>query len=815
MRFLAILAGFLGAFAAWGRTPPSRIANPVALLEPAQVFDLRGNDVKWTFQAQGWNQWLPATGGPLGSVTWDLVRNGILPNPYIGKNALEADWVGDCTWVYRADFDVTNLLGDSRFMRYGHDLALVMSGVDTYGSLWFNGNPLATFENPHRTYTVRLPLHSSKSIEKVPALETGRNILEWILEPPLPRVQRDANRSSLPIPGGLWLHSRKAAYQFGWDWARAMPSVGLSGALTLQIMGDSVLRRLRQGLHIRTLALDSAHRWARMEWVGGDTGLDSLKGWRWDLQGDQFHAGGGLDSRRFVIENPPLWWPAGMGQPTLTQAFFTLFDADGRIRLKETLRFGIRLVEWVQEVDSGGKSFGFRVNGKDCYIRGANWVPHDLWPLETDTARNIDLLNKAVQANLNLLRVWGGGHYASEDWMNRCDQLGLMVWHDFPYACAMFPLDTDYREEALAEVQEQVIRLRKHPALMLWCGNNETEEGWFNWGWVKEMRYSTVDSLRVWQAYQNFFRHDLPRIIQQWDEGRPYHPSSPANGWGRDVAYREGDVHQWAVWWGMKPFRHYGQRIGRFVSEFGFQGFPTLECMQEYGWDRFAHLNDSVLRIHQNHPRGFETIREYLCRDYLGPYSQRADTASDLDWVYWSGMLQSDAMEYAIRAQRHATPRCGGSIVWQWNDAWPVVSWSLLDYTARPKPAWFAVRRAFAPGLEGVQGGLTDSMWHWPCTMDQITYRWEPVSVDSGRLILRSSVPVHRLWLQSPGLAWDDNSFDLKPHTDCSVPYKGSIHDVQSIEIHRWCPSKHGVDRSLLPFSKPLTKQPVNKQQSD
>ena len=797
MKFLVLLGAVLGILLNKVQATEASAPNRPLILEPTASYDLKNNGVRWTFQAKGWKRWLPADGGPLGSVTWDLVRNGVIQHPYIGKNALASAWVGDCTWVYRADFDVTNLLGDSKFMRYGHDLALVMSGVDTYGSLWLNGKRLNSLGNPHRTYTVRLTSQAAQSTSQEPVLNSGPNTLEWVLEPPIQRVQRVADQSALPLPGGLWLHSRKAAYQFGWDWARAMPSVGLSGSVSLQIVGDPLIRRLRLGLHVRTLALDSLHRWARLEWMGG-LPLDSLKDWHWELHGPGIDARGGSESQSFVVENPPLWWPSGMGEPTMVGAVLKLTDEKGRIRLSDSLHFGIRRVEWVQETDSGGRSFGFRVNGKNCYIRGANWVPHDLWPAEADTARNMVLLDKAVQGNLNLLRVWGGGHYASEDWMNRCDRLGLMVWHDFPYACAMFPLDSAFREEALAEAQEQIIRLRKHPALILWCGNNESEEGWLNWGWVKEMRYSEADSLRVWQAYRDFFHRDLPQLIREWDGDRPYHPSSPANGWGRDVAYREGDVHQWAVWWGMKPFRHYGERIGRFVSEFGFQGFPTLECMQEYGWDHFADLNDSVLRIHQNHPRGFETIQDYLQRDYLGPYAQRADSATDRDWIYWSGMLQSDAMEFAIRAQRQARPRCGGSIVWQWNDAWPVVSWSLLDYTARPKPAWFAVRRAFAPTLPDLPTGQPDTMWHWTCSMDQISHRWERITADSGHLILRSEVPVHRLWLQADGLVWGDNSLDLTPHTDTVVPYKGRLQRIQSVEIHRWCPSRHGVDRTTL-----------------
>ncbi|MFM9061257.1 MAG: glycosyl hydrolase 2 galactose-binding domain-containing protein [Bacteroidota bacterium] len=790
-----ILGVFLGVLLnlCWGfKANASPYAGP-------SLVDFRSPAVQWTFQAKGWSRWLPAENGPRGSVTMDLLRNGVIPDPYRGGNAPKIAWISDCTWVYRAVFDVTILLGDTKFLQYADDLALVMRGVDTYGSLWLNGRRLLNFQNPHRTYTVRLPDPHKPSTPNSPFLVSGHNTLEWVLEPPLARVQILTERSRLPLPGGPWLHSRKAAYQFGWDWARAMPSVGLSGPLTLQVMGDSIVGLMRQGLYVRTLALDSLHRWARLDWGGGLSGDQDPRG-RWHLQAEGVDASGGPESRMMVMNNPPLWWPNGMGEPRLVHGLLTLTDQEGRIRIQDSVHFGIRQVEWVQEEDSAGRSFGFRVNGRPCFIQGANWVPTDLWPQESDTTRSAMLLDRAVEAKLNMLRVWGGGHYASDDWMNRCDRLGLMVWHDFAYACAMFPLDSGFRAEALVEAEEQVLRLRPHPSLVLWCGNNETEEGWFNWGWVKEMGYSATDSLEVWQAYQNFFHRDLPELLRYRDADRPYHPSSPANGWGRERAYREGDVHQWAVWWGMKPFDHYTQRIGRFVSEFGFQGFPTLECMEEYGWSRFVDLNDSVLRIHQNHPRGFETIREYLCRDYWGPYADMADAATDQDWIYFSGMLQSDAMEIALRAQRNASPSCGGSLVWQWNDAWPVVSWSLLDYTGRPKPAWYAVRRVFGSSEPQLAPNGPDSLWQWPCSQGHVQGRWEPWSADSGRLVLRSTVPVHRLWLQASDVEWSDNSLDLTPFQDHVVTYKGRREALASLEIHRWCPSRHGVDRSALDF---------------
>jgi beta-mannosidase len=465
-------------------------------------------------------------------------------------------------------------------------------------------------------------------------------------------------------------------------------------------------------------------------------------------------------------------------------------------------------VELIQDPDSIGRTFYFRINGRYCYIKGANWVPHDLWPMVSDTVRTHRLLDLALKGGMNLIRVWGGGHYASDGLMDFCDRKGLMVWHDFAYACAMFPTASDFVEEAKAEAQEQVLRLRHHPSLILWCGNNEVEEGWQNWGWVNAMNYSPSDSAAVWHAYTRFFHHELPAMLSKLDRDRPYHPSSPSNGWGREVAYREGDIHQWSVWWGMQPFKAYAQKVGRFVSEFGFQGFPSRKCMRDFQWDQFSSLGDTVLRFHQNHPRGFETIEEYLRRDYLGPYGSLADSADDHDWVYWSGMLQADAMDEAIRAQRSHAPWCSGTIIWQLNDAWPVVSWSLVDYSMQPKPAWYAVRRVFDTNLPPQITGFPDTAWHWPCSHQQIGYRFERNAKDSTNLILVSKVPVHRLWLEGEGLTFEDNSLDLAPNQEYRIRMSGLSPFCTSMTLESFCPSLHGVDRWELPI--PVSSRPPN-----
>jgi beta-mannosidase len=735
----------------------------------------------------------------------DLFQQGEIPHPYWGRTAEALGWVSDCTWVYKAEFHASNLMGDSKYIRYEQSSLLLLSGLDTYASIDLNGHTLGEFSNPHRSYLLNL-----FGLDKVQGklksfLKPGLNELTIVLKPPLPEVARLAARAPYPLPGGVWLHSRKAAYQFGWDWARALPSVGIAGRIEL-VAAANPAKSIRPPLRVRTLGLRNHNQIACMRIEGLDElGIESKESHRlsWFLQGQGWSAQGTLENPEFELRNPQLWWPVEMGDPCIHHAQFILRDLNGKPLFQDSLRFGIRTVQLLQEPDSLGRSFQFRINGQNCYIQGANWVPHDLWPMMSDTVRTGRLLDLALESGMNMLRIWGGGHYASDALMELCDRKGMMVWQDFAYACAMFPTDTAFLAEAKAEAEEQILRLRSHPSLMLWCGNNEVEEGWHNWGWVKEMNYAPSDSAAVWQAYARFFHRELPALIARLDGERPYHPSSPSNGWGRDIAYREGDVHQWAVWWGMKPFRQYGQKIGRFVSEFGFQGFPTRRCMKEYGWDRFGHLNDSVLRMHQNHPRGFETIAEYLRRDYLGPFARLADSAAALDWVYWSGMLQADAMEEAVRAQRGYAPWCSGSIIWQLNDAWPVVSWSLVDYSLERKPAWYAVRRVFGKALPPRIAAYPDTAWHWPCSQQGLKVRIDSLAQNLGKVIVESKIPLHRLWLEGDGLTFEDNSLDLDAHKEYHIGFQGDYESRTSVTLESFCPAVHGVDRFTvqIPFS--------------
>ncbi|MBJ7427944.1 MAG: glycoside hydrolase family 2 protein, partial [Bacteroidia bacterium] len=276
----------------------------------------------------------------------------------------------------------------------------------------------------------------------------------------------------------------------------------------------------------------------------------------------------------------------------------------------------------------------------------------------------------------------------------------ILVWQDFMFACAMYPGDNEFLANVSAEVNEQIIRLRNNPSIAIWCGNNEIDEGWKNWGWQKQFKYSTADSTKIAQQYKNLFEIVIKNAVYHLDNSRFYWPSSPSIGWGRKESLTQGDAHYWGVWWGMEPFKIYQNKIGRFMSEYGFQGMPSVQTFKNMGAlqlkDGINILDSSVLKTHQKHPTGYKTIQTYMERDYLVPKTFE-------NYVYVSQLLQAEGMKTAIEAHRRAMPYCMGSLYWQLNDCWPVTSWSSVDYNGDWKALHYQVKKSFSDLLISFQ----------------------------------------------------------------------------------------------------------------
>jgi beta-mannosidase len=364
----------------------------------------------------------------------------------------------------------------------------------------------------------------------------------------------------------------------------------------------------------------------------------------------------------------------------------------GRIIAKGEKRIGLRTIELVQEEDQSGRSFYFRVNGLPVFVKGANYIPQDNFVPRVGDSVYRALLSDAKDAGMNMLRVWGGGIYENDIFYDLCDEMGIMVWQDFMFACSMYPGDRGFLDNVKVEAIQNITRLRHHPSLALWCGNNEIDEGWKNWGWQKQYSYSKEDSATVYDAYREIFERILPESVNKYDPGRFYIPTSPLYGWGRKESMSHGDNHYWGVWWGKEPFEVYEKKVGRFASEYGFQGFPDLSTINRFTTPEERVLGSPVMKVHEKHPVGFETIDEYMRRDYRKPKDFES-------YVMVSQLLQAEGMKIAITAHRRAMPRCMGTLYWQLNDCWPVISWSSRDYYGKKKALHYWLKDLYAPIL--------------------------------------------------------------------------------------------------------------------
>jgi beta-mannosidase len=625
---------------------------------------------------------------------WRLKK---IAHPYSQQTSDSVQWVEKQIWVCRLDFEVDSLQASR------NDGRIVFEEIMTHARVYLNGNRLGVTKNafhPHSFDVGRL-------------LTVGINRLEVELLP-IQRLNDSLSAAHLPLPEGHRTYVRQAAYTFGWDWGPRLAAGGITGAVRMEwiktpkitLLNHRVLRADTESAEIeaevRFRSAPAGSR-IRLQLSGRDCRLEQSQ--------PMLGRADTVFLTRFVVPKPHLWWTHDLGEPYLYRLTATLYLPDependlyldpSTERLSQNV--GLRTVELVQARDDSGGSFAIQLNGHPLFVRGANMVPGGYlvdtrmndpqWGRQPETAP----LVWARAAHINMLRLWGGGSYPSTSFYHCADSLGILLWQDAAFACAMYPNDSLFRQEVEQELRHQVGRLRSHPSLALWCGNNENFEGWHNWGWQKSLQYTVADSLHVWKGYEQLFMEDIPRLLMELDPGRPYTHSSPLTGWGRAAAYRQGDVHYWGVWWGLDSLEVYARRVGRFVSEYGMQSFPHLATLQQFaGEDEAALFHESpAMKHHQRHPTGTATLNTYMGRDY-------PPAADPRQYAYLTQLLQQRAMEAAIKAHRSAKPYCMGTLFWQWNDAWPGISWSAVDYFGRPKALYHRLKSHYQPVWVGI-----------------------------------------------------------------------------------------------------------------
>lgn len=635
-----------------------------------------------------------------GSVHTDLFANKLIPDPYVGAPEAGLQWIGLADWEYAGRFDV-----DAATLQRKH-VALVFDGLDTFATVELNGRKILDADNYFRTW--RVPVDGQ--------LKAQGNELRIVFRSPirklLPRVLAMPSKiaGNYPSPYGdepkdamTGNFVRKPGYHYGWDWGPRYVTAGIWRPIRLESWNDTRIadfvvsaKALDEKHADLALALSVASDFAQHAKVEIDIvdpdgkHVDTLR------RDFELKAGDNTVSLQAGIDKPRRWWPVGYGEQARYRFAARVVDARGET-LSIELKTGLRTVELRREKDDdGGQGFAFVINGVPVFAKGANAIPFDAFPARVTRERLRRDLQAARDANMNMVRNWGGGYYESDDFFDLTDELGLLVWQDFMFGGGMPPAyDPAFRANVVAEARDNVRRLRHHPSIVLWNGNNEEETAWKDWGHRQKLvDADPVFAAKVWQGYVDLFGHDLRQVVAEEGLGVPYWSSSPSNDLDEKANdSKRGDKHYWDVWGGpAHPPVAYLDETPRFMSEFGLQAWPAQPTVDAFARRDEQAVDGPVIRAHQKFMAGEGNTRLmlYVEREYGKP----RDFA---DFIYLSQVMQADGIELAALHHRASRPYTMGSLYWQLNDVWPGASWSSVDYYGRWKALHYHARRFFAP----------------------------------------------------------------------------------------------------------------------
>ncbi|MEU1254933.1 glycoside hydrolase family 2 protein [Streptomyces chartreusis] len=600
-----------------------------------------------------------------GCVHTDLLAAGVIPDPFLGRAETEVAWVGRRDWTYETDLDAAS----------AHEQTdLVFDGLDTVAEILLDGRVLGRVRNMHRSYRFDVTgLSGRLSVRFASAYAEAEAMRGRLGERPAAYAEP-------------YQYLRKMACSFGWDWGPTLVTAGIWRPVRLEHWSTARIARVRpvvgveQGTGQVELVVDVER--TRVEApltvearVGGVRARAEIEG-----------TGGTV---RLTVPDVRLWWPRGYGEQPLYDVELTLLHRDAPLDVWRR-RIGFRTIGLDRSADEHGTGFTLVVNGERLFARGVNWIPDDVFPSRVTRERYRTRLRQAADAGVDLVRVWGGGIYESEDFYDACDELGLLVWQDFPFACAAYPEEQPLRGEVEAEARENVVRLMPHPSLVLWNGNNENLWGFRDWGWEPRL---AGDS---WG--EGYYLGVLPRVVAELDPTRPYTAGSPWSGsWDRhpnDPAH--GTHHSWEVW-NRRDHADYRLSVPRFVAEFGWQAPPAYATLRRALPDEELAPDSPGMLHHQKADDGNGKLRRGLERYFALP---EKDSEQDFDrWHYLTQVNQARAVAAGIEHWRSNWPVCAGTVLWQLNDCWPVTSWAAIDGDGREKPLYHELRRLYADRL--------------------------------------------------------------------------------------------------------------------
>ena len=613
-----------------------------------------------------------------GCVHLDLLENKLIPNPFVRNNEKKLQWIAEENWTYRLHF-----VPEKEILR-NKNKVIFFEGLDTYADIFLNGIKILSSNNMFHPW--------EKEISEI--LKNGVNELEVCFRSPTKEVSAQMRQLTYQLPadndqaGKTSPFTRKAPYHYGWDWGPCFVTSGIWRNVSL--IGWSDWHVKRSSITNCELESSIAHLLFELEIVSEadeevSIVIEEPKAQITIESSINLKNGNNFFREKFSIANPKLWWPAGHGEPFLYNFNITIQTSKNQIKIP--IKTGIRDVYVERKEDKVGKSFEIHVNGKPIFAKGANWIPADSFTTRLNKNDYASLIASARDANMNMLRVWGGGIYEPDVFYELCDEMGIMVWQDFMFACSMYPAHPEFLESVKVEAEYQVNRLKTHPSIVLWCGNNEIAIAWHGWGWKEELPSS------VWEDYAKIFHEVLPEVCINSDSKRLYWPSSPGYTTKlpkNNQIYGSGDNHYWGVWHGGDGFDAFEKNIGRFLSEYGMQSFPEMATIMKFADKEDLDINSEVMLARQKASLGTGNLIKYI-KDYL---TMQSDFAA---LVVSSQITQALAIKTAVETHRRSMPFCMGTLYWQFNDCWPAISWSSLDYYGNWKALHYHAKRFFKP----------------------------------------------------------------------------------------------------------------------
>lgn len=629
--------------------------------------------LNWEFFHPLRKEWVKAEKS--GSVQEILISKGELPDPFVGMNENKFDWIENYEWEYRSIFssdsiDITK-----------NKIELQLPWVDTYAKIYLNDSLILETSNSFLPYFIQI----KKRIKK------GNNLIKVVFTPPILKHQTTAIEHGIfyPAPndvGSIQIAPlvRKPQYQFGWDWTMRMNTIGFIQPVSI-ISYDQLLLKTT---HIESFDIDDSVAKMNLNLYFTDTLNQSvilesnyigLNNYASIKNGKLFFS--------FDIHNPKLWRPRGQGKQHLYFDTILIKSLEGDLIQKIDVKFGIRKSELIQERDSLGTAYYFKVNEKAIFCKGANLIPMDVFPSRITKEKMKNLVKQMISSNFNIVRVWGGGFYLDDYFYDLCDEYGLMVWQDCMFACAMYPSNDFFIENVRKELNYQIPRISHHPSVIQFNGNNEVDVAWKFWGFQDKYRINELNRNQILNDYNRLFKKVIPEVISSITN-IPYIHTSPLGHWINEQDFPHGTQHYWGVWHGKDPIEDFGKKSGRFNAEYGFQSFPEYSTMYVFSNKKDWSLNSQVMKSHQKSYVGNGMIKKHSDRIY-------GISKNFEEFVYYSQLTQSKAVGIAISAHRLLSPNCMGTIFWQLNDCWPAPTWSSIDYFGNWKALQYRVKEDF------------------------------------------------------------------------------------------------------------------------